>query len=85
MSSIEDLTRDELIDVIKAQAFFTKGLRHVANVALSHAGHLLQNYAKDIPDDKLHDWHQAQIDATALLIHPAPVDAPDRERCRGLD
>jgi acyl carrier protein phosphodiesterase len=77
MSSIDDLTRDELIEVIKAQAVFTSGLRRVANVALSHAGHLLQHYAKDIPEDKLRDWHNASIDATALLIHPAPVAAPD--------
>ena len=76
--ALNELTRDELIEVVLAQAVFTDGLRRVSNVALSHAGHIISNYASGMPDTLMQDWANAQIDATALLTHPAPVEPPVR-------
>lgn len=72
---LDHLTRDELIEVVLAQHVFTEGLRKVATVALAHANHLVSNYARKVPDEKMSDWAKAQVDASALLIQPAPVVA----------
>ncbi len=70
---INELSREELIEIVTAQAVFTHGLRAAANKALAHANHLVSNYASDVPADKMKDWAEAQIEATALLVCPAPV------------
>ena len=74
--SLNELTRDDLIEVILAQAVFTEGLRKVANRALAHSSYLVSNFAKNIPDRDMKEWANAQIDATVLLTHPAPVAPP---------
>lgn len=70
---INELSREELIEVVTAQAVFTHGLRAAANKALAHANHLVSNYAADVPADKMKEWAAAQVEASALLICPAPV------------
>jgi hypothetical protein len=76
MAPARELTRDQLLVLIARQAVFTDDLRRVSNAALAHANHLVSNYASDIPKDKMKDWAKAQVDASALLLHPAPVTPP---------
>lgn len=73
MRTLEAMTRDELIEIVKAQSIFTYALRKVSNEALSHANHIVSNYCKRVPTDKMHAYTRAQVDASALLILPAPV------------
>lgn len=73
---IDELTKAQLVALCTEQAVFTEGLRRVANVALANAGHIISNYARRVPDNKLSDWHKAMIDANALLMQPAPVQPP---------
>ena len=74
--TLDELTREQLLEVVVQQAIFTECLRRVSNVALAHAGHLLGNYTQDIPKENATAWAKAHIDATALLTCPAPVVPP---------
>ena len=74
--TLDELTREQLLEIIVQQAIFTECLRRVSNVALAHAGHLVGNYTHDVPKEKTTAWANAQIDAIALLTYPAPVVPP---------
>jgi hypothetical protein len=70
---LDELTRAQLLELLVEQTIFTEGLRTAASLALAHAGHLISNYARDMPDEKLKAWARAQVHASGLLLHRTPV------------
>lgn len=73
---ISELTREQLMEIVTVQAIFTEGLRRAATVAIAHANHLVSNYAKEVPGEKMNDWAKVQVEASVILMHPAPVGPP---------
>jgi hypothetical protein len=72
---VRDARIAELEALLAAQVTFTEALRHAAIVAYSHASHVAQNYAHDIPDDKSKEWASASVEFNILSVEPSPAHA----------
>ena len=73
---LDELTREQLLDLVVTQAAYLEGARQAATVALAHANHLVGNYAVDVPEGKMAEYAKAQVDASAVLLLPSPVAPP---------
>lgn len=65
----------EIEAMLAAQVDFTERLRRGANLAIAHASHINQNYCRDVPQEKLAEWAEAQVVFNALSVTPSPAQA----------